>query len=98
MFQLGYTLIFSTLNMSLIFFFFFQTEDGIRDFHVTEVQTYALPIFADERVHLADLLAQIAPDVSVLACLGQRLDPEVDEPGALVLPRQVGAPDRRKPC
>src|SRR5207302_5444410 len=28
------------------FFFFFQAEDGIRDFHVTGVQTCALPIFA----------------------------------------------------
>src|SRR6266511_4808287 len=28
----------------LIFFFFFQAEDGIRDFHVTGVQTCALPI------------------------------------------------------
>src|SRR5690606_21518061 len=26
-------------------FFFFQAEDGIRDFHVTGVQTCALPIF-----------------------------------------------------
>src|SRR5690606_41118246 len=26
------------------FFFFFQEEDGIRDFHVTGVQTCALPI------------------------------------------------------
>src|SRR5690606_27849231 len=32
--------------MSLYFFcFFFQAEDGIRDFHVTGVQTCALPIF-----------------------------------------------------
>src|SRR6266511_5417700 len=29
-----------------IFFFFFQAEDGIRDFHVTGVQTCALPISA----------------------------------------------------
>src|SRR5690606_17715430 len=28
----------------LILFFFFQAEDGIRDFHVTGVQTCALPI------------------------------------------------------
>src|SRR5207302_5635879 len=28
----------------LFFFFFFQAEDGIRDFHVTGVQTCALPI------------------------------------------------------
>src|SRR6266511_4300989 len=30
--------------MSSSFFFFFQAEDGIRDFHVTGVQTCALPI------------------------------------------------------
>src|SRR5207302_4845708 len=29
----------------LFIFFFFQAEDGIRDFHVTGVQTCALPIF-----------------------------------------------------
>src|SRR5690606_10875514 len=29
---------------SLLFIFFFQAEDGIRDFHVTGVQTCALPI------------------------------------------------------
>src|SRR5690606_39685077 len=28
----------------LYFYFFFQAEDGIRDFHVTGVQTCALPI------------------------------------------------------
>src|SRR5439155_10086833 len=30
----------------LLFFFFFQAEDGIRDGHVTGVQTCALPISA----------------------------------------------------
>src|SRR5690606_15774018 len=29
----------------ILFCFFFQAEDGIRDFHVTGVQTCALPIF-----------------------------------------------------
>src|SRR5690606_39749404 len=29
-----------------VVFFFFQAEDGIRDFHVTGVQTCALPISA----------------------------------------------------
>src|SRR5690606_39561449 len=28
----------------LVIYFFFQAEDGIRDFHVTGVQTCALPI------------------------------------------------------
>src|SRR5690606_39387994 len=32
------------LSALLSFFFFFQAEDGIRDFHVTGVQTCALPI------------------------------------------------------
>src|SRR5215475_12298394 len=30
--------------MLVVFFFFFQAEDGIRAFHVTGVQTCALPI------------------------------------------------------
>src|SRR6266511_4440334 len=30
---------------SILFCIFFQAEDGIRDFHVTGVQTCALPIF-----------------------------------------------------
>src|SRR2546426_3348995 len=30
--------------MHLVFFFFFQAEDGIRDYKVTGVQTCALPI------------------------------------------------------
>ena len=31
--------------MAIIVFFFFQAEDGIRDYKVTEVQTCALPIW-----------------------------------------------------
>src|SRR2546426_3324651 len=33
-----------------IFFFFFQAEDGIRDYKVTGVQTCALPIYAIQTV------------------------------------------------
>src|SRR6266700_6929648 len=33
----------------MFFFFFFQAEDGIRDFHVTGVQTCALPICPEPR-------------------------------------------------
>src|SRR5690606_40283454 len=32
------------------FSFFFQAEDGIRDLHVTGVQTCALPIFVDRLI------------------------------------------------
>src|SRR5690606_41103185 len=35
---------FSIFCLVLVFFFFFQAEDGIRDFHVTGVLTCALPI------------------------------------------------------
>src|SRR5436309_12164487 len=31
-------------NAEILCYFFFQAEDGIRDFHVTGVQTCALPI------------------------------------------------------
>ena len=34
-------------------FFFFQAEDGIRDYDVTGVQTCALPISSDFATHLA---------------------------------------------
>src|SRR5690606_8103957 len=34
-----------------LFFFFFQAEDGIRDFHVTGVQTCALPISPVVELH-----------------------------------------------
>src|SRR5262249_56509840 len=34
-------------------FFFFQAEDGIRDWSVTGVQTCALPIYFDSRGHSA---------------------------------------------
>src|SRR5256885_7738623 len=35
----------SRWSVSWVFFFFFQAEDGIRDYKVTGVQTCALPIF-----------------------------------------------------
>src|SRR2546430_8294632 len=35
---------FGRLHMFIVFFFFFQAEDGIRDLTVTGVQTCALPI------------------------------------------------------
>src|SRR5205807_4218775 len=38
-------LIFLGLAISVSYFFFFQAEDGIRDYKVTGVQTCALPIF-----------------------------------------------------
>src|SRR2546426_8809617 len=44
-----------------VFFFFFQAEDGIRDYKVTGVQTCALPILIGSR--LANLLWRMHRDV-----------------------------------
>src|SRR5690606_40086351 len=55
-------------NLWLSFLFFFQAEDGIRAFHVTGVQTCALPILRLRvalPVDLRDLL-----EVARLAVLG----------------------------
>src|SRR5256885_7369633 len=41
----------------IVFFFFFQAEDGIRDYKVTGVQTCALP------VSRAEVIVERAPDV-----------------------------------
>src|SRR6266511_4135780 len=47
------------LFLILFLFFFFQAEDGIRDFHVTGVQTCALPI-SIQVGDLADALLELA--------------------------------------
>src|SRR5690606_39839214 len=40
--------------------FFFQAEDGIRDFHVTGVQTCALPIFITNDTRLPNAINRYA--------------------------------------
>src|SRR5262249_58440946 len=40
-----------------LLFFFFQAEDGIRDWSVTGVQTCALPIYELSHAHIAHLLS-----------------------------------------
>src|SRR5699024_11789283 len=45
--------------MYLVFSFFFQAEDGIRDRNVTGVQTCALPIYHLEKEHDEDTAAVI---------------------------------------
>src|SRR5256885_7236578 len=41
--------------VSVFYFFFFQAEDGIRDYKVTGVQTCALPIFVEPDLGLRGL-------------------------------------------
>src|SRR2546426_11972912 len=63
------------------FFFFFQAEDGIRDYKVTGVQTCALPIYPGEGVVQRHRRLAVTADSAPLAQrLGQRLaqhDPHV---------------------
>src|SRR5690606_12150387 len=48
------------LTLSVIYsLFFFQAADGIRDFHVTGVQTCALPIFSTKLDLLQNLVAKL---------------------------------------
>src|SRR6266700_4802747 len=66
------------------FFFFFQAEDGIRDFHVTGVQTCALPISASTR-----------PSEALLESL-ERDEDELPEAAAEIRARAPDEPHRRK--
>src|SRR5690606_40293481 len=55
--------------------FFFQAEDGIRDFHVTEVQTCALPIsrlFAKGIDKAAQKMGEEAVETVIAAVKGER--------------------------
>src|SRR5690606_40809974 len=67
-------------SVVLVRFFFFQAEDGIRDFHVTGVQTCALPILSAEALNpwgnWEDFISQSGvSDTGTLATLTQwRLD------------------------
>src|SRR5690606_39939852 len=47
--------------------FFFQAEDGIRGFHVTGVQTCALPIFSLDWVELSWRVREGSPNPGGLA-------------------------------
>src|SRR5690606_41065629 len=51
--------------------FFFQAEDGIRDFHVTGVQTCALPISCTMKKRWGPLTLVLLALMLVLAACGQ---------------------------
>src|SRR5690625_7677959 len=59
-------------NVRSIFFFFFQAEDGIRDGHVTGVQTCALPIFHLPYKALSHLVSKYFHKWVNRLCLGLR--------------------------
>src|SRR5690606_8032002 len=84
-------------------FFFFQAEDGIRDFHVTGVQTCALPILFGETSMIAKTLAEpyatvvslrLTPVFQVAQLPTPTMTPE-DAPAGGIL--AAPAPDRNAP-
>src|SRR6266404_8773481 len=80
----------------MLFFFFFQAEDGIRDKLVTGVQTCALPIYAVDR----NALPRPDPNQHAGVHLPHRaagLRPAVDHGGALAFRRQKRFEVARRP-
>src|SRR5205807_7805646 len=66
--------------MICVLFFFFQAEDGIRDYKVTGVQTCALPIsslppelkiseFADQSLFVRAAISGVIKEAIIAACL-----------------------------
>src|SRR5690606_40248868 len=78
-----------------LFVFFFQAEDGIRDFHVTGVQTCALPIYCVRRWVQPSVSGCWASPAS--ACCSHRLSTSFAAPWEIASPNcakavQPGAP------
>src|SRR5690606_41202661 len=78
------------------FVFFFQAEDGIRDFHVTGVQTCALPIFLGKRpaVCYSWRLIMIThvkeAEAFLVRCQAQEITDMVDGPRAAPVAADTG--------
>src|SRR6266702_5480131 len=76
-------------NSTLCFVFFFQADDGIRDGHVTGVQTCALPIFLRSALRGSDVVCRLGGEefgVVMPSCdagdalnLGRRLTDALDQ-------------------
>src|SRR5437870_10846463 len=67
---------------SVIYFFFFQAEDGIRDGHVTGVQTCALPISARARRPLLSVNSEQREIIAPQKTGGRPPGPETTSPAA----------------
>src|ERR1039457_1762014 len=83
--------------MLVLFFFFFQAEDGIRDYKVTGVQTCALPIC--HRIHRLVFLfdSDVQRRSSVRYFAHSYLTPPETSPSDTPAARAARAPGR-SPC
>src|SRR5271166_1902976 len=83
------------LIVIFFFFFFFQAEDGIRDGHVTGVQTCALPIFltrGDDPRAPCENRQNPSPEPHPACAHGEGAQQSKNLP-----PASLGNPGRRKP-
>src|SRR5690606_41188827 len=93
----------SSAPFIIILLFFFQAEDGIRDFHVTGVQTCALPIsttvisVSGDTFTLADPVPASGPDAPDVA-VHARLGIETDYDAYRSEERRVGKGGRTRWC
>src|SRR5690606_40019200 len=79
-------------------FFFFQAEDGIRDFHVTGVQTCALPIYANDgflRNRVTCLVAAVTHDLPIPTMSVERIGLFTKINRFLGLPDKARSEERR---
>src|SRR5256885_13850599 len=67
----------------MYFFFFFQAEDGIRDYKVTGVQTCALPISAQGLNHFVSAARAAAAEIIVLDPLYSTHDQDENDTRAM---------------
>src|SRR5256885_11771918 len=70
--------------MCRIYFFFFQAEDGIRDYKVTGVQTCALPIFAGDVAEKRGRGVEVVEDdvnVAIIEKVAESGAPRADDGG-----------------
>src|SRR5690606_40381909 len=78
------------LRLVVCRFFFFQAEDGIRDFHVTGVQTCALPILLGLGPTLAAATATLAGALAGRFRFGLLFAGGAGRPGLLLAPAGRG--------
>src|SRR5438034_10260606 len=64
------------MTFSLLFFFFFQAEDGIRDHCVTGVQTCALPISDCRFIHIWRNGLEVARSIEAMSTQGRWFRPD----------------------
>src|SRR5690606_40487129 len=84
------------IAFSCVFSFFFQAEDGIRDFHVTGVQTCALPICEQTSANLslgsANALTMTPASATLVRCI--QLTYKLDDQQTATFPDVAGGQTR----